>query len=222
VYDSASCAESSVGKTVLNSPFLWVVGAGNDGERIDVASSRSCPSNLGARENLIVVAASHGDEDWISGESTYGSQFADIVADGMDPASPHGKPATSYSTPRVSAVAADLARKFPTLSVAAIRMALLTSAHIREGYWGKLQPAEVRSGGFLNPDKAEVAASLLASRSSWIHSVSTLPEFMEMKKFFSDLYCESDSSNECVEKTDERIRILIKNGVVHNAYCPEH
>lgn len=219
-YDTASCQESAIGKTISASPFLWVVGAGNDGEKTDLETSRSCPSNLGPRENMIVVASSPGESLYISSESTYGDKFADLVADGTHPRHRDSKPATSFAAPHVSSVAAQLAQNFPSLSVPELRMALLSSVQIPESWRGKLQPAEVRSGGFLDAHRAEAAAALLVSHSSWVHSVSSESDLIEMKKYFADLFCESDRSFKCIRKTEERIQLLIQNGVINNAYCP--
>ncbi len=222
-FDRSACRETPLGRTILNSSLLWVVGAGNGGEQIDLFQSRGCPANLGPLDNLIVVAASyHGDQS-IASSSTYGKNFADIVAPGNPYHTDHTNfPATSLATPRVSAAAAEVVLLDPMLTPAEIRMAVLTSVDIPESWSGQLRPVQVRSGGFLNRERALQAGRLLKFHPRWVSKVSTQDDLKEMKGYFRRLYGndEGQCTGRCNDKIESRMKFLVENGVIQNAYCP--
>jgi hypothetical protein len=119
-----------------NQPFLWVVAAGNAGQR---NPNRRCPQTTPHRDNLLVVA---GGEDRLWSGSDYGVDYADLAA--SPKASRSADVGTSFSAPRVAAVAAQLADRFPSLTPEDLKNILMKSAHVPS------PSLDVRSGGALD------------------------------------------------------------------------
>ncbi|MBI4404644.1 MAG: S8 family serine peptidase [Deltaproteobacteria bacterium] len=161
-YSKQACAHSPFGEQIRNNPsILYVVAAGNDGLNGDATAIHYCPQALTGTTNLVVVAS--GGPWAIHHNSNYGVNYADIVADGSHAGTGPQTQATSFATPQVARVAAQLAFKYPSLSVQQIRNAILFSVDIHGG-WHGLSPLPVRSGGVLNPDNAAKFASFYAKQ----------------------------------------------------------
>ncbi|MEI6791304.1 MAG: S8 family serine peptidase [Myxococcaceae bacterium] len=147
-YDQIACEQEprfrdSIGDP--EQPFLWILGAGND-SRANLTSENAsyCPQTFHHLSNTLVVTAD------TAGYRNIGVEYADIAADGRGYYP--GDNGTSFATPRVSRVAALLAKEFPSLSVREIRSAILLGARV------PTPRLPVRSGGILDERGARAAA----------------------------------------------------------------
>ena len=138
-YDEYACHEhilnkinSSVGKSIL-----WVQAAGNDNEENPQYNSCLGKGNL---DNVLVVGATRGESAQIASYSNFGTSTVDILASGnID-----GKRGTSFSAPKVAALAAKIALEYPRLTPKKIKQAILIGATFDSKLKGK-----VRSGSHL-------------------------------------------------------------------------
>lgn len=117
------------------SPWLWVMAAGNRG--VDLANDRrGClgdldPSDRPTDRMLCVGAVKRGilrSSDQIAKYSNYGARV-DVYS--YESFSEHCAGGTSCSTPAISAAAAILAARFPSLAPEQIRMAILDASEKR-------------------------------------------------------------------------------------------
>jgi hypothetical protein len=151
-----SCINSSDKVVDVATDMLWVVAAGNDYNNAALKEA-GCPmrSVRGKRNGLIVAALNSGQA--LTRSTNYGSDFADIAANGTNPDGTLAAGATSFAAPRVSATAVAIAESFPLLSAAEIRSAILVGSTPR----ADLRDA-VRCGGELNPAGALRVAKCLS------------------------------------------------------------
>ncbi|MEK6705160.1 MAG: S8 family serine peptidase [Bdellovibrionota bacterium] len=122
------------GELIKNTPWLWVMAAGNDGVDVNAGILPSCFSDLPADKRndsriLCVGALVRGmagkANDKIAGYSNFGDRVDVYAYDSYISLCPNG---TSCSTPAISGAAAILAAKFPMLSPEQIKEVILESA----------------------------------------------------------------------------------------------
>ncbi len=195
----AACAHYGMGRFIKaqENRFLYVVGAGNDGLDADQYPVAYCPQNLSGAPNLLVVAA--GTERGLSAISNYGKTYADLAAPGRANTG-HRRPATSFAAPRVTRAAAILFSRFPHLSPATVRKALMLGVEIPSDDRGALLPLRVRSGGVLNIKRALEVARF------WARS----PE-LSSREVLARVYCGGDHS--CVA-SESRFKLFRHRGVI--------
>ncbi len=142
---------------------LWVVAAGNseNQEMIDTPKIL-CPGSLSGEKNLLTVSGATGDN--IDPDSTRGATYADIAA----ALRVEGYQGTSFATPRVAAVAAELAQSFPDLTPEALRLTLMASSRITAGLRDS-----VRSGGLLDSQAAFVLGACVDDSLASNHAFSS-------------------------------------------------
>ena len=123
-----------------NEGILFVAAAGNNGVDNDAYLARNpCSYNLA---NIIsVMATGKSDATW--GSSNYGASSVDVAAPGADirstskSSSYATESGTSFSAPYVTALAAILRAKYPTISVRELRLMILESADPRVEMTGR-------------------------------------------------------------------------------------
>ncbi len=151
-YGSKDLVEKSL---IKNSLALVICSAGNDGTNNDIRPHYPSDYEL---DNIISVAATDQNDN-LASFSNYGRSSVDIAAPGKDivstiPTSPYylagdKSSGTSYSAPMVAGVAGLLKSKYPELSNAQIKAAILNNVDTVPSLNGK-----VLSGGRLNAYKA--------------------------------------------------------------------
>ncbi|MCX7634558.1 MAG: S8 family serine peptidase, partial [Syntrophales bacterium] len=158
--------------------ILVVAAAGNDGKNIDPATGNKCyPASYGL-DNIIAVAASDQNDSLYS-SSNYGAQTVHLMAPGVSiystclSGSYCYKSGTSMATPHVTAVAALMLAKSPTLTYSQVKKAILDTVDPISSVAGKLISggrlngaaalAAVRAPGDLNNDgRLDLADAILA------------------------------------------------------------
>jgi hypothetical protein len=199
ISSDADDQEEELFRTIEGLPFtLFVAAAGNSTRDLDDASAVPAPAVWGARENVVVVAAT----DWNGtilpkkttpeGErpgSNFGKKFVDLLAPGEDVYSASAEksfgPAsgTSQAAPQVAAAAAVLVdRQSHSMTVGDAKARLIATARWRTDYQGHVW------GGMLD------FASAVAYPD--IHHLQTLTDAPEGKY------------HTFVEKNDPKIRIV--------------
>ncbi|MEI6806006.1 MAG: S8 family serine peptidase [Myxococcaceae bacterium] len=147
-YDHIACEQESRFRDSIGDPehpFLWVLGAGNDHRHnLTLENATFCPQTFRNTFNTLVVTSISADY------ANTGVEYADIATDGTGYYP--NEVGTSFATPRVSRVAALLAKEFPSLSVREIRSAILLGARV------PTPRLPVRSGGILDERGARAAA----------------------------------------------------------------
>jgi hypothetical protein len=119
--------------TLLKAPWLWVMAAGNSGEDVAV-ERRTCfedvPRELRRDENILCVGALEQGivNDKITDYSNFGSRVDVYAYESYIRICPNG---TSCSTPAVSGAAAVLKAKFPSLTPAQMKQAIVNAAETR-------------------------------------------------------------------------------------------
>lgn len=154
------CDKSNLSQSIKASTnqTLWVISAGNSGRRVDKKTFSFCPQHIEAG-NLMIVAATSGNDKYLSMASSYGEDYADIAVNGCkfkERSCSVG--ATSFSAPRFSRAAADLIDSFPALSLLQVKMAIVMTAKVPfAGNWSKRNEfLQTKSGGALDPDAAYI------------------------------------------------------------------
>ena len=113
--------------------WLWVMAAGNEGENIEVQKN-SCFSDVPEEDrldkNILCVGAivRTSEEDRIAVYSNYGDRVDLYAYETYDERCPNG---TSCSTPAITTAAAILKGKYPALTPALIKSALLAASQER-------------------------------------------------------------------------------------------
>lgn len=134
---------------------LFVVAAGNDAANNDTTGSYPCDYNL---DNIVCVAATD-QNDQLASFSNYGTSSVQLAAPGVNIASawPSDRWAlldgTSMATPHVSGVAALAVSANPSITVAGLRRALLSSVDSLPALQGR-----VTTGGRIDAARAVAAA----------------------------------------------------------------
>lgn len=111
--------------------WVWVMAAGNGGQEITRERGESCmrdlPEAIRPDQNIICVGAVHRGilQDTVSKSSNYGPGVDLYAYDSYSGLCPSG---TSCSTPAITAAAAMIKGRFPTLSSRQLREVLLESA----------------------------------------------------------------------------------------------
>lgn len=147
--DETTCKTNAKDHPIMNDPdILWVVAAGNSGR----TSPNTCPQYLAGAPNLIIVGATKSGS--LIDISNKGRHFVDIAALGT---TANGKVGTSFAAPRVSALAAEVFRKFPELSAHQVKLALLLAAKPTKNW-----ALDVRSEGEIHNSRTLEYAKLLA------------------------------------------------------------
>jgi hypothetical protein len=119
--------------TLLKAPWLWVMAAGNSGADVS-EEKRTCfedvPSHLRRDENILCVGALEQGivQDKITDYSNYGSRVDVYAYESYITHCPNG---TSCSTPAVSGAAAVLKARFPELTPAQLKQAIVAAAETR-------------------------------------------------------------------------------------------
>ena len=159
IISKETCENSASAKGIdsAKDQLLWVVAAGNEGKNGDLSDLKSCPVTLKQRPNMIVVG--YGTKSALDQFSNFGVESVDLIADGASVANASDS-ASSFSTPRVAAVAAEIANSFPNLSISQIRLALLLAVDVNVR-----NPLAVRTGGFLNAAQALSLAAIWSQNS---------------------------------------------------------
>ncbi len=140
--DRETCQSRMKNHPLLTAPndALWIAAAGNK----PTGQALGCPQHLFGQQNLIVVAANQGSR--MHPFSNFGAKIADITAPGEEfEGSGWG---TSFSTPRVSRVAAKIFSMYPNLSPFQVKKAVLLGADIPNS------PLPVLSKGILNEENS--------------------------------------------------------------------
>ncbi len=196
-------------------PLLFVAAAGNEGW---LGNRLLCPQNiLSNRKNGIVVAALEGGTTHrLASYSNYGALSADIAAAVPDQFRVSG---TSFASPVVTKAAAEIFARYPRLSVADVRYALLLSAQVDDFS----RPLAVRSGGFLNGVNAKQIAALMdehrrstpASRSAEMMPFSTAELIQFIRRHECPGAVRRTNGTTCV-LANQRIQLLKRNHVLEN------
>lgn len=140
-------------------PGLFIAAAGNSA--VDNDASPHYPSSYNSPNVIAVASTDHNDK--LSSFSNYGKKSVHIAAPGSSIYStvPDGKYAsksgTSMATPHVSGVAALVMSKFPQLSAAEVKQAILSSGDTLDSLKDK-----VSTGKRLNAHQALLAAQQIA------------------------------------------------------------
>ena len=135
-------------------PFLWVFAAGNEGFRSRKDGMKLiCPQNSVPTSHSIVVGAL-GVDGRIASYSNAIETHVDIFASGQSMAQQSG---TSFAAPKVSQVAAIIAKKYPRMDVESIRLSVLIGAKLQDGL-------PCKSRGVLNLEGALYIANALDRR----------------------------------------------------------
>jgi len=208
-YDRDSCAKLKLVHTIRNSGLLWVGSSGNGAERIDRRRSYSCPGNQ-VLDQLILVAPGYSDGRINKSVATWGIEVADLVADGLHP---YGSTyAASLAIPRVTAMAAIIAKHFENLTAYQIKLAILLGTTIHSDGRGELQFEEVSSGGSLNPDRAYEVAKML---SKYPHILNVREELVEK---LMKVHCVFPSLGRndrlCGSQVNQRLDRLVSNKIM--------
>ncbi len=163
------CRKSALAHTIQLSQgrVLWTIGAGNSGSEIDQHSLPFCPQAL-EEKNLLIVAATNGNQS-LSRASSFGENYADLAANGCGLLSQScNDGATSFASPRVARIAADLIEKFPSLSIEQIKLALISTVQVPDtGFKHLPKYLDVKSGGIIDPVAAQNFISLLLETPSF-------------------------------------------------------
>ncbi len=207
-----SVCKATVGPIVNDSPFLWVVAAGNT--KSMKAGDYSCPQNLGNFPTLLKVSAVDQSGDFMA-DSSY--RFSDIAALGTSVDG--SEVGSSFAAPRVTAAASTLFEKFPQRNAEEIRLALLIGASFPEG-----KVIDVRSGGVVDLEKSERLLLLYenALRTSTIEEPlkAHIQELIKKRGEIYDsivsplvnqLFCQSDQP---CRDSKQKMRILERSGFV--------
>ena len=152
---------------------LFVAAAGNSTQNIDVTPAYPAAFTMA---NLISVASSNSTGG-LSTFSNYGTTGVDLAAPGEPIYSTYlnggyqWMAGTSMATPQVAGAAAVLLSSYPTLSVAQLRTALLSSVHKAAAFTGK-----VATGGALDVTAALAVAATMVNPMPAIITVPTTTE----------------------------------------------
>lgn len=139
---------------------LFVAAAGNSSQNIDVIPAYPAALTM---SNLISVASSNSSGA-LSSFSNYGVVGVDLAAPGEPIYNTYLNGAyqwmagTSMATPQVAGAAAVLLSTYPTLTVAQLRTALLSSVHTDPAFTGK-----VATGGGLDVTAALAVAATMVN-----------------------------------------------------------
>jgi len=209
-YDRDSCAKLKLVHTIRNSGLLWVGSSGNGAERIDRRRSYSCPGNQ-VLDQLILVAPGYSDGRINKSVATWGIEVADLVADGLHP---YGSTyAASLAIPRVTAMAAIIAKHFENLTPYQIKLAILLGTTIHSDGRGELQFEEVSSGGSLNPDRAYEVAKMLSKYPNILNVREELVEkLVKVHCVFPSL---GRNDRLCRSQVNQRLDRLVSNKILH-------
>ncbi len=157
--DQALAAARAAGVTI-------VASAGNDNRDLDLQPSWPASSS---DDNVVAVAASD-QHDLLAAFSNFGRKSVDLAAPGVGIASTGNdggyelRDGTSMAAPEIAGALALLQSAAPGASQAALRAALLSTAHRPAGLLGVLQSGEVDLPAALRqvaPGAAAAAASVL-------------------------------------------------------------
>ena len=144
---------------------LFVFAAGNDGTNND--EMPTSPANIRADNSITVAATLHNRS--LAVFSNFGEKMVDIAAPGVGIVSAipgtemMTMSGTSQASPYVANVAAVVKTLNPSLKPSEIKMILMATVDKKAWLKGK-----VASGGFVNPQRAAVAAELSVSNDIYV------------------------------------------------------
>jgi hypothetical protein len=151
--DHESC-NNTAGEVIrgeLGRQFLWVMSAGNEGDRNPYGR---CPQNVEADNKIVVTAVDRTQSRPLN--TNDGRRYADLAALFYDPTGL--ETGTSFSAPRVSATVAVLAEQHPDFTLPMLKQLVLLSVDLAESEddSGVSVSAfvEARTGGVLNHQRA--------------------------------------------------------------------
>jgi len=157
---------------------LFVFAAGNDGSNND--EFPCSPANI-KEDNVITVAATMKNKQ-IASFSNYGTKMVDVAAPGVGivstvPGDDMGMMSgTSQAAPYVTGVAGEIKNQNPELTPGQIKQILIGTVDAKD--WLK---EKVKSGGFVNPERAFEAARLTKSMDIYSAIAASLARVGDME-----------------------------------------
>jgi hypothetical protein len=160
--DRGACFVNHIWNDIQNKPqakkMLWVLAAGNDKSHLNPETSMHCPQNIVTRnENALIVG---GDPSY-GGVTNKGRDYVDFFVKA---------PSTSTAAAVASSLAANIYKRYPSLSPKLVKKSLLASV--------KYESMSSRAGGLLDEERTWKAAKLL-NENPWIDN----------KKLLDKLHC---------------------------------
>lgn len=183
IYSSPeNCAAWNGNNEFYKEHHLWVMGAGNvlpGSPHSQFFKHRSCLQMMASKINSLIVAATDENQK-IASYSVKGPEYADVAISGTTLYQGKKLEGTSFATPKVSRLAADLSARYSELAERGfIRYLIMLSPKLKdEGDHFKFLP--VRSGGIVDSKKAFELAELVAKLS--FHEQDKLISALDTRK----------------------------------------
>jgi subtilisin family serine protease len=160
---------------LAETPFLWIFAAGNEGYKSSTQTRLICPQNSVPRTKKIIVGAIDSSGN-AAAYSNPVKSYIDIYAPGNacpeNVADCPGGEGTSFAAPKVSAIAAKIAKVYPQLSNDEIRVAILITAN-------ETTDLPALSHGVLDGDRAMKYASALSKTGNFEKAIDSVYSWRE-------------------------------------------